>query len=231
MANRPMHNLAERMIKAVIYDVDGTMVNSEPIHVAAWDKALQQYGTALSRLSEEFQATMAGKKPIVIAEGMIKELNLLITPEQLLEKKSALFIEAAKTSLEPMPGVVESIHRLSMAGYRLASGTSLDRDYLDFILNKLKVTNLFEVIVTGDQIKNGKPHPETYLTVCERLNLEPKECIVIEDAQSGIQAAKAADAWCLAIKNADAVTQNTSEADLALNSLHEITHELIQSLN
>ncbi len=217
-------------IRAVIYDVDGTMVNSEPLHVAAWDSALQLSGRNLTDLSESFRATMAGRKPIAIAEGMVSELKLAVAPKVFLDAKSAIFLEKAKTNLEGMPGVVESVHRLQKDGYDLAIGTSLDRDYVNLILSKLGIVGSFKVIVTGDQIKNGKPHPETYLKVAERLSRLPEECIVLEDAASGIESAKAAGGWCIAVENQNAVLQDTSKADIVVDSLDKVTNNLISSI-
>lgn len=217
-------------IRAVIYDVDGTMVNSEPLHVAAWDETLHRYGFSLSDLSEEFQATMAGKKPIAIAEGMVNELHIAIEPQAFLETKAELFLKAVKNDLTGMPGVTESVNRLEDAGYELAIGTSLERDYINLVLTKLGLSDSFKVIVTGDQIKNGKPHPETYMTVAEKLSKRPNECVVLEDAKSGIQSAKAAGAWCIAVENQDATPQDTSEADVVVRSLDEVTDELISNL-
>jgi beta-phosphoglucomutase len=218
-------------IKAVIYDVDGTMVNSEPLHVEAWDKALSLHNSGLTNLSDEFRATMAGKKPYVIAEEIVSELNLSTTATDLLREKTALFMQAAESFLVGMPDVVESVNLLKDNGYTLAIGTSLDRKYLDIVLEKLNIRDQFDVIVTGDQIKNGKPHPETYLTVAAQLELPPAQCLVLEDAQSGIQSAKAAGAWCIAVKNENAVAQNTSEADITISSLSELTKALIDSLS
>ena len=218
-------------IEAIVYDVDGTMVNSEPLHVSAWDEALKASGKELSHLSDNFIKTMAGKKPIVIAAGMVEELQLLISAEKLLELKSSLFLEKARTSLEEMPGAVESIRRFKDAGYKLAIGTSLDRELLDIILKSLNVSDFFNVIVTGDQIKNGKPHPETYLTVSKKLELAPDKLVVFEDAQSGIQSAKAAGTLCIAIENKNAVVQDTHEADITVPSLNDITIEMIKAFN
>ncbi|MGB4799959.1 MAG: HAD family phosphatase [Candidatus Saccharimonadales bacterium] len=218
-------------IKAVIYDVDGTMVDSEPLHVSAWDSALKLSGHNLLDLSEKFRATMAGKKPIEIAKGMVEELHLSVAPDEFLNTKSSIFLEKIETDLQGMPGIVDSVNRLSADGYDLAIGTSLDRNYINLVLARLGLTDSFQVIVTGDQIKNGKPHPETYLTVAEKLGCVPKECVVLEDATSGIQSAKAAGAWCVAVKNEYVVPQDTSEADLTIHTLHEVTSELIQSVS
>lgn len=222
---------ADCKIRAVIYDVDGTMVNSEPLHVAAWQSALQAYGRKLTDLSEEFRARMAGKKPAAIAEGMVSELHLSISSDALLQKKTILFQEEANANLIGMPGIVESVRRLSESGYELAIGTSLDRAYIDFVLTRLRLVGAFRVIVTGDQIKNGKPHPETYLTVVAKLHRQPTECVVLEDAASGIQSAKAAGAWCIAVENKNAAPQDTSEADVVVHSLNDVTRDLISTLS
>lgn len=216
------------VIEAIVYDVDGTLVNSEPLHVSAWDKALKASGYELSNLSVSFRQTMAGKKPIVVAAGMVEELHLTISAEELLELKSSLFLEKAKTSLEGMPGAVESVRRFKEAGYKLAIGTSLDREFLNIILKSLNVSDLFNVIVTGDQIKNGKPDPETYLAVSKQLGTAPDRCVVFEDAQSGIQSAKAAGAWCVAVKNEEAISQDTHEADITVSALNDVTLDMIK---
>jgi len=181
-------------------------------------------------LSEHFQSTMAGRKPLAIAEGMVSELNLAVKPEVFLDDKTSLFHEKAKTSLEPMPGAINSIHRFRDAGYRLAIGTSLDASYLNIILRRFNISGLFEAIVTGDQITQGKPHPETYLLVIHKLGLQPDECVVFEDAETGILSAKAAGAWCIAVKNAAAIDQDTSAADLTVASLEIMTVGLIHGL-
>jgi len=216
-------------IKAIIYDVDGTLVNSEPHHVKAWDSALKHYGSSLSSLSENFVRTMAGKKPLAIAMEMVEALNINAQPEELLKLKTSIYLELAETQLEPMRGAIQSIKDLRAAGYRLAIGTSLDASLLDSILRHLNIADEFEVIVTGDQITKGKPDPETYLKVIELLQLSPGECLVLEDAQSGIESAKAAGAWCIAIENVHAIKQNTSSADAVVSSLLEVTPSYINT--
>jgi beta-phosphoglucomutase len=215
-------------IKAVIYDVDGTLVNSEPLHVAAWDLALKHYGSSLNSLSEAFVRTMAGKKPIVIASEMTESLSINVLPGDLLKLKTSMYLKLAGEQLKPMSGAVKSIKELKDAGYRLAIGTSLDDSLLNTILHQLNITDDFEAKVTGNQISKGKPDPETYLKVIELLQLSPDECVVLEDAQSGIRSAKAAGAWCIAVENADAIKQDTSEADATVASLLEITPRFIQ---
>lgn len=217
-------------IKAVIYDVDGTLVDSEPLHVAAWNLALRYYGSSLSDLPEEFMRTMAGRKPIMIAIEMTKVLKLDVEPSGLLRVKTAKYVELAERQLRPMEGAVESIKSLRGAGYRLAIGTSLDAPLLDKILHRLNIEGNFEVKVTGDQIQKGKPDPETYLKVAELLELEPQECVVLEDAETGIRSAKAAGMTCVAVENAKAIKQDTKDADIVVTSALKVTPELVARL-
>ena len=140
-------------------------------------------------------------------------------------------MDLIKTDLQGMPGIVDSIKRLKKDGYKLGIGTSLTRNYLTIVLDKLNVSQFFDVIVTGDEITNGKPHPDTYLTVAKKLGVQPNECVVIEDAKSGIQSAKAAGCVCIAIKNPNALPQDTTQADKVISSLDEITKDLIQELD
>jgi HAD superfamily hydrolase (TIGR01509 family) len=195
--------------------------------VTAWDSALKQYGSSLNNLSESFVRKMAGKKPIVIATEMVELLKISIQPEELLKLKTTVYLELSETQLEPLGGAIESIKKLRTAGYRLAIGTSLDASLLNAVLHRLNVADDFEIKVTGDQISKGKPNPETYLKVIELLQLSPDECLVLEDAQSGIESAKASGAWCIAVENADAIKQDTSLADAVVSSLFEVTPSYI----
>lgn len=217
-------------IKAFIYDVDGTLINTEPLHVNAWDRALDEQGSSLNSLSPDFLQTMAGKKPVVIAEGMINELKLRISPNELLETKTKKFLASVATSLRAMPGAVESIRKFKSSGYSLAIGTSLDRPFVDSVLERLDVQNEFDVIVTGDEINRGKPDPETYLLVAQRLGVNASECLVFEDARTGVEAAKASGAFCIAVENREAAPQQLDEADIIIGSFNELSDELIARL-
>jgi HAD superfamily hydrolase (TIGR01509 family) len=215
---------------AVIYDVDGTLINSEPLHVEAWKRALITEGKTIDSLSSEFLQTMAGKKPAVIAKGMIDELSIDISAEQFLKEKTDTLLSLVETSLEAMPGAIESVKRLKTAGYKLAIGTSLDRAFINTVLSKFGISDAFEVIVTGDEITKGKPDPETYLQAAAKLHVKPSECLVLEDAQTGVAAAKASGAFCIGVEDVNAAPQNLSEADVIVHSLDEVTEAIISAL-
>ncbi|MEO6761292.1 MAG: HAD family phosphatase [Candidatus Saccharimonadales bacterium] len=216
-------------IKAVIYDVDGTLIDTEPLHVKAWSQALEYIGASLDSLSNEFLSTMAGKKPAAIAEGMVDKLDLKVTEDELLTTKTACFLKLVETP-EVMPGAIDSIRRFKATGYRLAIGTSHDRPFVDSMIIKLGLNDIFDVIVTADEVSKGKPDPETYLAAAIRLEIKPEECLVFEDARSGVESAKASGAFCIAIKNINAAPQKLDEADAIVSSFDEITESLISAL-
>jgi beta-phosphoglucomutase len=219
------------MIKAVIYDVDGTLINSEPLHVSAWDRSLQAYDKRLSDLPNSFLISMAGRKPIDIATDMVNLLSLQVAPDELLKLKADMLLELVKFNLKEMPGAAGSIKRFSNQGLKLGIGAALDRKYVDLVLSGLGVSQYFDAIVTGDEISQGKPHPQTYQLAAKRLGLDPRECVVFEDAKSGIASAKAAGCFCIAIKAKGAATQDNSEADKVVESWDEVTLSNLQELS
>jgi HAD superfamily hydrolase (TIGR01509 family) len=222
-------SVGESRIKAVGYDVDGTMVNSEPLHVAAWREAVELNQRNFADLPLEFQATMAGRKPHAIASFMVEELSMSTTAEEFLAQKHGRFMDQVRTGLQPMPGVVESVRRLGKE-YMLGIGTSLDREYVGIVLARLGIEHAFSDIVTGDQIQHGKPDPETYQVLANKMHIEPGEMVVLEDATSGVASAKAAGAWCIVVENLQAVPQDTSQADIVVRSLDEVTTQLVHNL-
>lgn len=214
-----------RTIKAVIYDVDGTLIDSEPLHNRAWDEALTARGSSLESLSNSFIAKMPGKKPLVIADSMVKELQLDVTAEQLLSNKTDAYLRLIKSHLRALPGAISSITRCKEQGLLLAIGTSIDRKLLDVILKQLRIAEHFDVIVTGDDVQKGKPHPEIYLTVLKKLGLSPNEAVVFEDSDSGIRAAKAAGIWCVAVSPSSERANEHPLADATISSFDEVTRE------
>ncbi len=216
-------------IKAIGYDVDGTMVDSEPLHVAAWHETLALNHRRFEDLDPGFQATMAGRKPLAIATFMVESLRIPASPEVFLAQKHTSFMDKVRTDLRPMPGVVESVRRLS-GNFALGIGTSLTREYVDLVLGGLGVASEFSVIVTGDEIKHGKPDPETYQTLAARMQVDPRELAVLEDATSGILSAEAAGCKCVAVVNRDAAPQDASKADVIVYSLNDITVDLLNNL-
>ncbi len=204
-------------IKAIIFDFDGTIVDSEPAHKHAWDLALKEYSLSLSTLKPDITSTMVGKKPIQIAEEIIFQYKLNVSKEQLSGAKAKHFRSVTCNEIQLSFGVVEILTYLQSKGYLLAIGSSGERDYIAQLLTKHNLFEYFAVIVTGDEVLKSKPDPETYITVTNKLAVLPQECIVVEDALSGVLSAKKAGCYCMAYSPV-----TISEADNTISSLLDI---------
>jgi HAD superfamily hydrolase (TIGR01509 family) len=219
------------MIEAVIYDLDDTMVNSDPLHARAWEELLQPYGHVFADLPEELRAGFIGMRVKDIVHEIADYLKLEGTVEELYEQRANAFLRIVRTELEPMPGLTDSLDRFKNAGYKLAVASSGARQYIDLVLSKFSITDYFDTVITGDDVTVGKPDPETYLVAASKLDVAPANCAVFEDATKGIQAAKAAGCICLAVINPNVPPQDVSMADVAVHSLEEISLETIRSFH
>lgn len=216
------------MIKVIIYDLDDTLVNSDPIHTHAWNETLKPFGYSLKDLSPQVRASFTGRRVIDITKLIIEYLKLKVDPQQLCERKSNNYIKLANQELELLPGVTESL-QLLYPSYPLAIGTSGTNGYVNLILDKFQLHRYFKTIISGEDVSQGKPHPETYLLAAQKLGVDATQCLVFEDSAMGIQAAKSAGCICVAIKNPNTFLQDLNQADLVLSSLHEVTDEVIKS--
>ena len=185
------------MIKAVIFDMNGVIVNDEPVHEKAFQEVLKAYDVNLT--SADYEKLCLGKTDrdgfIGVVGKFSLDKNLL---EELLERKSKKYLELALGKVESFPGVLDLVERLSKK-YALALASGAIRSEIDMVLEMFKIKKYFCVIVSGEEVAIGKPNPDHYLLTAQRLNLEPDSCVVIEDSKSGVQAAKSAGMKCIAI--------------------------------
>ncbi len=218
------------MIKAAIYDLDDLMVNSYALHTGVDRRLLKDLNYRFSDLPIELKSNFVGKRVKDIWQEIFSYLKLDIDLETFYEKRMRLFLEVARNELEIMPGLVESLKLFKLYNYKIALASSAIKPYINLVLDKFGLRDYFGVIVSGDSVKIGKPHPETYLVASEKLGYRPEECVVLEDAKNGIESAKGAGCKCVAIFNPYTPPQDRSGADIVLNSLKEITIEMIKSL-
>lgn len=219
------------MIKAVIYDLDDTMVNSDPLHARAWEELLKDYGYKFRDLPEHMRSGFIGMRVIDIVKEIADYLKLDTSPDYLYRKRIDVFLLIVENELQLMPGLLESLELLKKNNYKIAVASSGAKKYIELVLNKFSIKHYFDVVITGDDVTVGKPNPETYLVASEKLKVTPSQCLVLEDATKGIQSAKAAGCNCIAIKNPNVPPQTYPEADLVLNSLYELTSDIIYRFN
>ncbi|HML95940.1 MAG TPA: HAD family phosphatase [Thermodesulfobacteriota bacterium] len=204
------------MLKAVIFDFDGVIANTEPVHLRAFQRALAGEGVELTE--EDYYANYLAYDDRTLFvrlyddRGLEMESALLAA---LMERKSLNYDEMIEGNIELLPGAVDFIKSLG-GKYRLAIGSGALEAEIMNVLDFAGIRDIFEVIVGADRIANCKPAPDVYLEALRCLNalpgeggeIAPAECLVIEDSVSGIKAALAAGMKCLA------VTNSYSEAEL-----------------
>jgi len=216
------------MIKAIIYDMDDLMVNSDPLHALAWEELLADFNHKFSDLPEELRSKFIGRRVIDICKEIIHTLDLDANLEEFYEKRIAIFLELVRNELKAMPGLVESLKLFKAGGFKIALASSGAKQYIKLVLDRFEIKDYFDVIVSGDDVNIGKPHPETYTVACKKLGFNPEECLVLEDAKNGIESAKVAGCKCVAIINPHTPSQDHSQADLILDSLNELSLEIIK---
>lgn len=217
------------MIKAVIYDLDDLMVNSAPTHFKATDILLQKYGHKYEELPGDLKTDFIGKRAIDVLKDIIRHFKIAADLNELYGERMRIFLDLIRNELEPMPGLFKSLE-LFKNKYKIALASSGARKYVEFVLEKFGIGDYFDVVISGDDVKVGKPSPETYSVACKKLGLKPGECVVFEDAAVGVASAKSAGCKCIAIKNPYTPQQDLSKADVILDSLGDITLKMVDAL-
>lgn len=183
--------LPEGPFKAFLFDCDGTIVDSMPLHYRGWTKALGEWGATFT----EDQFYGWGGMPVDKVISTLNEQQGLEMPiEEVADRKEGLYYELLN-DLQAVPEVVEHIHA-SYGQMKFAVVSGSTRDSVTKSLKQLGLLDRFEVLVCAGDYAKGKPDPEPFLLAAEKLGVKPEECLVFEDAETGIQSAKAAGmAW------------------------------------
>ncbi len=174
--------------KGLIFDCDGTLVDTMPLHYLAWKKALD---AVQIQFSEERFYSFSGMPTVKIIETLAKEQNMVVDAQAAAEEKERLFL-ANLEALEPIHSVLEIVHREN-GKRKLAVASGGWRSVIKQSLAAVGLDEMFDAIVGADDVAHGKPAPDVFLKAAELLSLPPSECLVYEDGDLGIQAARAAD--------------------------------------
>lgn len=176
---------------AVIFDMDGVIIDSNPFHKISLRQFCEKYGYHLS--DQELISKIYGRTN----KEWIANLFGTLTKEELEhygEEKEALFREIYKNDIQALKGLPEFLRSLEEKNIPIAIGTSAPRSNVDFVLSHIHLGKYFTVILDESDVEHGKPNPEIYLKVAARLGVEPSRCIVFEDSLSGVESARRAGA-------------------------------------
>jgi beta-phosphoglucomutase len=211
---------------AVIFDVDGVLVDSYRAHFASWTALYRELGrdyteaafaADFGRTSRDILRRTLGED---LSDARIRELD---------ERKEALYRERLREQFPAMDGAVELIDSLAADGFLLAVGSSAPLENITLSLEKLGRAEKFAAIVTGADVTRGKPDPQVFLLAAQRLAISPQCCAVIEDAVHGIEAARRAGMASIALTGT-ASREQFAAADLVVDRLRELSPQVIRKL-
>jgi beta-phosphoglucomutase len=204
--------------KAVLFDMDGVVVDSMPYHYRSWKQIFQSMGIYLDKLEiykREGEQGIGSISAILADHGIHLSVD---ERKKLLQEKEVLFKKMASPRL--FPGIESFINDLKKEGYRLGLVTGTSSGEIDYVLPSYLIKS-FDIVVTGDSVKRGKPAPEPYIKAIVDLKIKPAETIVIENAPFGILSAKKTGALCIAITTSLS-REYLQDADFICDSLDEV---------
>ncbi len=183
------------MFSGVVFDFDGVIVDSHPAHARAWQKFFDSVGTNVS--GEQLQFVLDGRKRDEILRHFMGELDADRIVEYGHRKEQFFHDEAAQ--VRTIDGLLGFLQDLEHEQLPLAIASSGSRSRVDFLLARLDLKKRFRVVVTGDEVQQGKPHPAVFLKAAQQLGVHSSQLMAFEDAVSGVQAAKSAGMMCVGI--------------------------------
>jgi HAD superfamily hydrolase (TIGR01509 family) len=213
------------MLKAILFDLDGLMVDSEPHSIASWQAVLARRGAAFDQPTLD---RILGLRLSETAQMAIDLFHLPDRPADLAREKTEYQIAHLDGNVAAMPGLIELLDEIDQRGVSKAIASSGIRRYVLAVLKETQLTDRFSVIITGDDVINGKPAPDVFLKAAEALRADPQHCLVLEDAPAGVQAAKAANMMCIAVPNEHTRQLDLSPADRIVPSLRDVVNILSQ---
>ncbi len=207
------------MRKGIIFDFDGVITDSEPPYIEALIKYLHGFG--IDATFEELQHVI-GKTVDAIATEVIEKYGLQTTIERFNAESMRIYEEDNDIrKFKPMKGLYEFLDRCREKGIRMCIASSSELNYLYTIMDSLKIRDYFEYVISGDGLPRSKPDPLIYDLAAEKMELDKKDLMIIEDSYNGIRAGKASGIYTVGLK-ASRVIQDTSMADKEVYSFQEI---------
>lgn len=203
------------MVQAVLWDLDGVLVDSARFHFEAYRDLLGSLGRSLAE--EEFQQLFGQRNEEILR----RLLGPGLSDEEIArlgQRKEELFRAQIQGRVEALPGAEDLVRRLNRAGLRQAIVSSTPHQNIKLVLASLNLNGHFDAVVGAEDVQRGKPDPQGFLLGAQRLGVEPRQCVVLEDAPKGVAAAKAAGMLCIAVATTRPTVSLTA-ADLVVPSL------------
>ncbi len=202
--------------KAVIFDMDGVLIDSEPVYLVMNRKMFSEFGI---EMDDENYKTLVGL-PSLPMWKMLKEKYKLtneVSEFIALEKKRMNEVLGSELLSKPIEGVTNFLESLKDREFKLSVASSSAKENVTFVLNRLDLNKYFDFVISGEEVRNGKPAPDIFLEAARKLETYAEKCFVIEDSTNGIRAAKSAGMYGIGFTNQNTNEQDLSGADLIIN--------------
>lgn len=217
------------MLKGLLFDMDGVLVNNLEIHRQAFAEFFRRYG--VERSFDELSRVFGKGNDDIMGELMPQDVVERVGIRELGYEKEAIYREIYAPVITPQPGLLEFLAEAEREGLRSAVGSSGYRVNVDFVLERCAIERYFSAIVAGDEVTRCKPDPEIYLTAASKLGLKPSECIVFEDAEAGIEAAKRAGIKVVALATTfSREFLAATDADVIVDDFTQVSVDMLRRL-
>ncbi|UCE83567.1 MAG: HAD family phosphatase [Deltaproteobacteria bacterium] len=215
-----------KRLEAVLFDMDGVIIDSEPL----WTEAEIQFLARRSlSYSPQLKAVLMGRDSREAVGILIEHYNLSESVDDVIEERNELVAGLFRELLQPIPYALDLVKSVRHSGVKTSMASSSPKRLIELVMDKFSIAGLFDLVLSGDQVARGKPAPDIYLTAARELGVIPDNCLVIEDAPNGVASAKAAGMRCLAISTSTNAAE-LAMADKVVRSFAEVDLQLLQDL-
>lgn len=215
-------------LNAIVFDFDGVLAKTMPFHVQSEKILFKNHGVGVS--VEELME-FSGMRVSEFVKAVVEKKGLSENWQELVEEKYKIMSELIEErGVERMPGAAEFVKNAAQKNLRLAVASGSRKEFIQFVLSKVGIDNVFEVVLGDNEIEKGKPAPDIFLKCAKLLEVKPSECLVIEDSENGIIAAKRAGMKAIALRGHAHQFHDFSKADLVVGSFKGIDLEKLRGL-
>lgn len=217
------------MLKAILFDMDGVIVDTEPLHHKAYFGMFDELNIQVTE--KQYQA-FTGQSTINVCKELCNYFNLINKPEELVQIKRSIFKDlfVHDSNLQLLEGVLELIKDYHRNNLTLVLASSASMQTINSVFDRFGLNKYFKAKLSGADLKASKPHPEIFIKAALTAGFDKNQCIVIEDSTNGIKAAKSAGIYCIGYKSLHSKNQDYSKANKVISNFNEISFNKVKQL-